>query len=144
MSSDLVRYLFASAFAEHEGRSQRASEYPPELAPEHRNRESGNFSDRFSVQCRESASSTITSHISKDGNYYIHPDSEQCRSLTLREAARLLAFPGNYLFPGNRTEQYVQVGNAAPPLLANLIGKRVCALLEACDLQAGSRTSAAA
>jgi DNA (cytosine-5)-methyltransferase 1 len=144
MQSDLARYLFASAFAEREGRSPRASEYPPELAPEHRNWDSGNFSDRFSVQCRDSASSTITSHISKDGHYYIHPDPEQCRSLTVREAARLQTFPDNYLFLGNRTEQYVQVGNAVPPLLANLIGKRVCALLEACDGQARLRASAAA
>ncbi|MFN7056481.1 DNA cytosine methyltransferase [Hyphomonas sp.] len=144
MRSDLARYLFASLFAEHESRSPRASEYPPELAPDHRNWQSGNFADRFSVQCRDSASSTITSHISKDGHYYIHPDPEQCRSLTVREAARLQTFPDNYHFLGNRTEQYVQVGNAVPPLLANLIGKRVCALLEACEQTAGDRRSAAA
>lgn len=144
MPSDLARYLFAAVFAEHEGRSPRASEYPSELAPDHRNWDSGNFADRFSVQCRDIASSTITSHISKDGHYYIHPDPEQCRSLTVREAARLQTFPDNYLFLGNRTEQYIQVGNAVPPLLAYLIGKRVSALLEACEQKAGDRRSAAA
>ncbi|RCL90139.1 DNA cytosine methyltransferase [Hyphomonas sp.] len=130
MRSDLGRYFFAAAFAATQKRSPKASEFPSELAPEHRNWTTGVFADRFRVQVAERPSTTITSHISKDGHYFIHPDPLQCRSLTVREAARLQTFPDDYLFLGNRTQQYVQVGNAVPPFLAHQIAGIVHQVLE--------------
>ena len=129
MPDDLARYAFVATFGEVFGRSPKADEFPKALAPRHKNWESGKFADRFRVQNWRAPSTTVTSHISKDGHYFIHPDPAQCRSLTVREAARLQTFPDNYFFEGNRTQQYVQVGNAVPPLLARQIAELLAKLL---------------
>lgn len=121
MVSDLARYMFAAVFGDRRGFSPKATDFPLVLSPDHHNWHSGDFNDRFRVQVASDPSSTVTSHISKDGHYFIHPDPLQCRSLTVREAARLQTFPDDYLFLGNRTQQYVQVGNAVPPFLARQI-----------------------
>ena len=125
MPTDLRRYLFASHYARVNGVSPKIAELPWWLRPAHKNvRRAVNesvFSDRFRVQVRGKPASTVVAHISKDGHYYIHYDPTQCRSLTVREAARLQTFPDNYFFEGPRTVRYQQVGNAVPPLLARQI-----------------------
>lgn len=130
MDKDLARYLFAIAYGKVKSASPSQENFPKSLAPKHKNWFSGKFADRFRVQLSSGPSTTVTCHIAKDGHYYIHYDPKQCRSLTVREAARLQTFPDNYFFEGNRTEQYIQVGNAVPPLLATQIAKKVKELLK--------------
>ncbi|MGV6874579.1 DNA cytosine methyltransferase [Pseudochelatococcus sp. B33] len=134
MASDLRRYLYAATFAQETGRSPKLADFPSNLLPDHQNVEEGRsgkmFSDRFRVQLADHVSTTVTSHISKDGHYFIHYDPVQCRSLTVREAARLQTFPDNYFFAGPRTEQYHQVGNAVPPKLAEQIAEIVAEVLD--------------
>lgn len=148
MPSDLVRYLFVAAFGEITGVSPRLQDFPRCLLPNHKNvdpsrPENAIFKDRFRVQVADEHSMTVTSHIAKDGHAFIHFDSTQCRSMTVREAARLQTFPDSYVFLGNRTSQFTQVGNAVPPYLANQIAEIAGGVLARAGL-AGSETSTGA
>ena len=68
-------------------------------------------------------SRTLTAHMGKDTYSHIHYDSTQCRTISVREAARLQSFPDGFVFAGAMNAAFRQIGNAVPPLLAFAVAK---------------------
>ncbi|WP_281518340.1 DNA cytosine methyltransferase [Thomasclavelia cocleata] len=86
------------------------------------------FPDRLKRLVADQPSWTIIAHIGMDGYMYIHPT--ECRTLSVREAARIQSFPDDFEFVGNQQQTYVQVGNAVPPLLGKAIGNSLIEYLD--------------
>jgi DNA (cytosine-5)-methyltransferase 1 len=99
----------------------------PERLRTHNNTEA--FLDRYKVVDPLGHSHTVVAHIAKDGHYYIYPDTNQVRSLSVREAARLQSFPDDYFFEGGRSAAFKQIGNAVPPLMAQAIARKLSEVL---------------
>lgn len=93
--------------------------------PELVNYDPKHFANRYTVQDFNKPGRTVVAHLYKDGNLFIHPDSKQERTFTVREAARIQSFPDDFKFIGARTHQYKQVGNAVPPLMSYQIAKAI-------------------
>ncbi len=74
-------------------------------------------------------SNLIPAHLFKDGLRHIHPDSEQLRTITVREAARLQTFDDDYIFYGSNVDTYKMIGNAVPPKFAKCCANAVYDLL---------------
>lgn len=83
------------------------------------------FDNSYVVQWWNLPSKTILAHIHKDGFQFIHPDYEQARTFTVREAARIQSFPDDFVFEGSRGEKFKQIGNAVPVLFAEAIAKSI-------------------
>ncbi len=76
---------------------------------------------KYHVLLRDEPSTTILAHLYKDGLRFIHYDSKQARSITVREAARLQSFDDDFDFIGSQTDAFKMIGNAVPPKLAKTI-----------------------
>ena len=108
------RHVAPGSDREKELRKQIVPPYPVEI-----------FQQKWRKLVPDRPAWTVPAHLSKDSYSHIHYDSNQGRTITIREAARLQSFPDAYEFRGNMGEQFRQVGNAVPPLLAWAVGNAV-------------------
>lgn len=121
---DLLIYKLAIQQLKY-GLRLKNNEIPPAIRTQNNTED---FLDRFKVV--DIIPHTMIAHIAKDGHHYIHPEIEQLRSISVREAARIQSFPDDYYFEGYkeekpRTSAFMQIGNAVPPLLAEEIAKAI-------------------
>ena len=119
-SNDLEIYKIVAQEKLNTKNNLKYSDLPQELI---KHKKSDIFLDRFKALQGDSISHTVVAHISKDGHYYIHPDVNQNRSISVREAARIQTFPDDFYFENSRTAAFKQIGNAVPPLLSKVFGK---------------------
>ena len=85
---------------------------------------------RYHVLEPDIPSTTIIAHLYKDGNRFIHYDSKQSRTITVREAARLQSFDDDFEFVGAQGNAYQMIGNAVPPQLAKRIALALSDMME--------------
>ena len=123
-SNDLAIYKIV-AEAKKNGKNIKYSELDSKLKT---HKHTDKFLDRFKALSWDSPSHTVVAHISKDGHHYIHPDTKQNRSITVREAARLQGFPDNYYFLDSRTSAFTQIGNAVPPIFSKKMADAILTL----------------
>ena len=123
-SNDLAIYKIV-AEAKKNGKNIKYSELDSKLKT---HKHTDKFLDRFKALSWNSPSHTVVAHISKDGHHYIHPDTKQNRSITVREAARLQGFPDNYYFLDSRTSAFTQIGNAVPPIFSKKMADAILTL----------------
>jgi DNA (cytosine-5)-methyltransferase 1 len=110
---------------------------PPEGTPEYESLERSivapypvdGFPDKWRKLIPDAPSWTVPAHLAKDTYSHIHYDSDQARSISVREAARLQSFPDAFVFTGNLGDCFRQIGNAVPPLLGRALGAHLRTLL---------------
>ena len=120
--NDLSIYRLVVETWNKQSKVLKYNEFPQDLKT---HKKDSIFLDRYKNVKYETFSHTLVAHIAKDGHYYIHPDIEQNRSLTVREAARIQSFPDDFYFEDSRTAAFKQIGNAVPPLMAKEIARKL-------------------
>ena len=121
-SNDAAIYAYAIKLWDSKQVRVKYTDLPIELRTQ-KNEDS--FLDRFKVVNGKGKAHTVVAHLAKDGHYYIHPSLSVCRSISVREAARMQSFPDNFYFEGSRSAMFKQIGNAVPVLMAKKIAESI-------------------
>jgi DNA (cytosine-5)-methyltransferase 1 len=90
----------------------------------------GKFPNKWRKIWRDQPARTLMAHLGKDSYSHIHYDSQQARTISVREAARLQSFPDGFVFCGTMNPAFRQIGNAVPPLLAKAIASQMMKTLQ--------------
>ena len=85
----------------------------------------GKFPNKWRKMEPNMPARTLMAHLGKDSYSHIHYDSNQARTISIREAARLQSFPDGFRFSGSMNPAFKQIGNAVPPLMSFAIAKEV-------------------
>jgi DNA (cytosine-5)-methyltransferase 1 len=83
------------------------------------------FPNKWRKMWSDQPARTLMAHLGKDSYSHIHYDSEQARTISVREAARLQSFPDGFVFSGTMNPSFKQIGNAVPPLMARALAARI-------------------
>lgn len=121
-TNDAAIYAYAIKLWDSKQVRVKYTDLPIELRTQ-KNEDS--FLDRFKVVNGKGKVHTVVAHLAKDGHYYIHPSLNVCRSISVREAARMQSFPDNFYFEGSRSAMFKQIGNAVPVLMAKKIAESI-------------------
>lgn len=91
--------------------------------------DAGKFPNKWRKMEADQPARTLMAHLGKDGYSHIHYDSEQARTISVREAARLQSFPDGFMFEGTMNPAFRQIGNAVPPLMSKAIADQIMSQL---------------
>jgi DNA (cytosine-5)-methyltransferase 1 len=89
----------------------------------------GKFPNKWRKMWADQPARTLMAHLGKDSYSHIHYDSDQARTISVREAARLQSFPDGFQFCGTMNPAFRQIGNAVPPLMAWALASEMRATL---------------
>jgi DNA (cytosine-5)-methyltransferase 1 len=121
--------LFAERLREYERRGIRLREGGAEYEELRRKivppYDPGKFPNKWRKMEADQPARTLMAHLGKDSYSHIHYESEQARTISVREAARLQSFPDGFRFAGTMNPAFRQIGNAVPPLLANALAHEI-------------------
>lgn len=128
--------IAADRFSEELGRARQQGVAPAPGTPDYERLRAeyippyplGSFEDRWRKLYPDQPSWTVVAHLGRDSYSHIHHDSQQARSISVREAARLQSFPDGFRFAGNMGDCFRQIGNAVPPLLSRAIALAILPL----------------